>query len=170
MPKKKAIKVGVIRPGDVKVRKKSPPPTRVQKSPKDYDRKRINAIESVAQAKFAVLRDHLNHRLSDDSDPMQDYEVAKNNLPAHAITRAILSDEIVEPEVVIAAYMFDDDPDCRIEDQHEKRAGIEDPYEGVIRYYGLHDKGDIPKEIARRTKLLYTDIQSSLRLSFSVSM
>jgi len=41
MPKKKAIKVGVIRPGDVKVRKKSPPPTQVQKSPKDYDRKRV---------------------------------------------------------------------------------------------------------------------------------
>jgi len=41
MPKKKHIKVGTIRPGDVKVRKKSPPPTQVQKSPKDYDRKRI---------------------------------------------------------------------------------------------------------------------------------
>jgi len=41
MPKKKAIKVGVIRPSDVKVRKKSPPPTQVQKSPKDYDRKRL---------------------------------------------------------------------------------------------------------------------------------
>jgi len=236
--------------------------------------KRINAIESVAQAKLAVLRDHLNHRLSDDSDPMQDYEVevvvfaraengavlysshincclfdkelldreylamnhndhpcgvdsgereyhsylyhdlmdhspqskkfrdsrvgqicsidmeveiweqfiqrdanlpkavqvAKNNLPAHAITRSILSNKVVEPEVVIAAYMFDDDPDYRIEDQHEKREGIEDPYEGVIRYYGLHDEGDIPEEIARRTELLYTDIQSSLRLSFPVSM
>jgi len=39
--KKKAIKVGVIRPADVKVRKKRPPPTQVQKSPKDYDRHRI---------------------------------------------------------------------------------------------------------------------------------
>jgi len=41
MPKKKNIKVGVIRPGDVKVRKKCPPPTQVQRSPKDYDRKRM---------------------------------------------------------------------------------------------------------------------------------
>jgi len=41
MPKKTNIKVGVIRPGDVKVRKKNPPPTQVQKSPKDYDRKRL---------------------------------------------------------------------------------------------------------------------------------
>ncbi len=41
MPKKKNIKIGTIRPGDVKVRKKSPPPTQVQKSPKDYDRKRV---------------------------------------------------------------------------------------------------------------------------------
>jgi len=41
MPKKKNIKVGVIRPDDVKVRKKNPPPTQVQKSPKDYDRKRL---------------------------------------------------------------------------------------------------------------------------------
>jgi len=41
MSKKNAIKIGTIRPGDVKVRKKSPPPTQVQKSPKDYDRKRM---------------------------------------------------------------------------------------------------------------------------------
>jgi len=41
MTKKKAIKVGTIQPGDVKARKKSPPPTQVQKSPKDYDRKRM---------------------------------------------------------------------------------------------------------------------------------
>ena len=39
MAKKKNIRVGTIKPGDVKVRKKSPPPTQVQKSPKDYDRK-----------------------------------------------------------------------------------------------------------------------------------
>jgi len=41
MAKKKHIKIGTIKPGDVKVRKKSPPPTQVQKSPKDYDRKRM---------------------------------------------------------------------------------------------------------------------------------
>jgi len=97
-------------------------------------------------------------------------QTAKNNLPAHDITRAILSDEVAEPEVLIAAYMFDDDPDCRIEDKHEKRDGVEYPYEGVIRYYDLHDEGDMPEEIARRTELLFTDIQSSLRLSFPVSM
>ena len=38
---KKIEKVGVIHPKDIKVRKKSPPPTQVQKSPKDYDRKRM---------------------------------------------------------------------------------------------------------------------------------
>ena len=37
----KKIKIGVIRPEDIKVRKKSPPPTQVQKSPKDYDRKQM---------------------------------------------------------------------------------------------------------------------------------
>ncbi|MDQ6958217.1 MAG: hypothetical protein Q9M24_03795 [Mariprofundaceae bacterium] len=41
MDKKKIIKVGSIRPGEVKVRKKTPPPTQVQKSPKDYDRQRM---------------------------------------------------------------------------------------------------------------------------------
>jgi len=41
MAKKKTIKVGVIHPAEVKVRKKRPPPTQVQKSPKDYDRHRI---------------------------------------------------------------------------------------------------------------------------------
>jgi len=41
MPGKKKVHVGTIRPGDVKVRKKSAPPTRVQKSGKDYDRKRL---------------------------------------------------------------------------------------------------------------------------------
>jgi len=38
---KKIEHIGVIRPEDIKVRKKSPPPTQVQKSPKDYDRKRM---------------------------------------------------------------------------------------------------------------------------------
>jgi len=41
MAKKKIVKVGVIRPGDLKVRKKNPPPTQVQKSPREYDRSRI---------------------------------------------------------------------------------------------------------------------------------
>jgi len=41
MVKKKNINVGTIHPDEVKVRKKSPPPTQVQKSPKDYDRKRM---------------------------------------------------------------------------------------------------------------------------------
>ena len=36
----KKEKVGVIRPGDVKVRKKSPPAGQVHHSDKDYDRKR----------------------------------------------------------------------------------------------------------------------------------
>jgi len=39
--KKKTIQVGTIKQSDIKVRKKNPPPTQVQKSPKDYDRKRM---------------------------------------------------------------------------------------------------------------------------------
>jgi len=41
MEKKKIIKVGTIKESDLKVRKKNAPPTQVQKSPKDYDRKRL---------------------------------------------------------------------------------------------------------------------------------
>jgi len=39
--KKKTVKVGAIHPGKVKVRKKNPLPSQVQKSPRDYDRKRL---------------------------------------------------------------------------------------------------------------------------------
>jgi len=38
---KKKIHIGSIKSSEVKVRKKNPPPTQVQKSPKDYDRKRL---------------------------------------------------------------------------------------------------------------------------------
>jgi len=41
MKKKKTIHVGMIKASDLKVRKKTSPPTQVQKSPKDYDRKRL---------------------------------------------------------------------------------------------------------------------------------
>ncbi|MDQ7012052.1 MAG: hypothetical protein Q9M29_09545 [Mariprofundaceae bacterium] len=41
MGKKKKIHVGTIRPGEVKVRRRSAPPTQVQKSVRDYDRKRL---------------------------------------------------------------------------------------------------------------------------------
>lgn len=41
MPGKKRIHVGTIRPGDTKVRKKSALPTQIQKSAKEYDRKRL---------------------------------------------------------------------------------------------------------------------------------
>jgi len=41
MPRKKKVHVGTIRPADVKARKKSAPPTRIQKSLKDYDRKHV---------------------------------------------------------------------------------------------------------------------------------
>jgi len=96
-------------------------------------------------------------------------QIAKSNLQAHAKTRSILSSELAQPEVKISAYMFDVDPDARIGDEYEKREGVEDPYEGVIRYYGLHDEGGIPDEIAKRTKLLFTDISSCLRLSFELN-
>jgi len=53
MPKKKRVNIGTIKPNDVKVRKKSLPPTQVQKSPKDYDRKRMKeeARKEVDDAK-----------------------------------------------------------------------------------------------------------------------
>jgi len=38
---KKKIHIGSIKSSEVKVRKKNPPPTQVQKSPKDYDRKKL---------------------------------------------------------------------------------------------------------------------------------
>jgi len=41
MTKKKIIRAGTIKESDLKVRKKGPHPTQVQKSPKDYDRKRL---------------------------------------------------------------------------------------------------------------------------------
>jgi len=37
----KPIKIATIRAQDIKVRKKLPPPTQVQKSPKDYDRQKL---------------------------------------------------------------------------------------------------------------------------------
>jgi len=42
MKKQKSIHIGTIKESDLKVRKKLPPPTQVQKSPKDYDRKHQN--------------------------------------------------------------------------------------------------------------------------------
>jgi len=38
---KKKIHAGTIKSSDLKVRKKGPPPTQVQKSPNDYDRKKL---------------------------------------------------------------------------------------------------------------------------------
>jgi hypothetical protein len=35
------IRVGTIKESDLKVRKQNAPPTQVQKSPKDYDRKKL---------------------------------------------------------------------------------------------------------------------------------
>jgi len=41
MKKKQTHRIGSIKPSDIKVRKKPTPPTQVQKSIKDYDRKRL---------------------------------------------------------------------------------------------------------------------------------
>jgi len=41
MSSKKKLHVGTIKKTDLKVRKKGPPPTQVQKSPHDYDRKKV---------------------------------------------------------------------------------------------------------------------------------
>jgi len=40
MAKNKIAKVGTIKVGDIKIRKKNPPPAQVQKTLKAYDRKR----------------------------------------------------------------------------------------------------------------------------------
>jgi len=45
MIKKKPIYVGTIKELDMKVRKKNPPPTQVQQSPKEYDRKRLKQLD-----------------------------------------------------------------------------------------------------------------------------
>ena len=95
-------------------------------------------------------------------------KVAKENLPCHAVTRSLLSDEVFVPDVKIAAYMYDDDPDAFIDAQYEKRDGIENPYEGVIKYYDLDYKDDMSKEIAARTELLFTDISSEVVLRFMI--
>jgi len=41
MAKKGKAHIGTIKLSDLKVRKKNAPPSQVQKSPKDYDRKRL---------------------------------------------------------------------------------------------------------------------------------
>jgi len=41
MSRKKTVRIGTIRPEDVKARKKSAPPTRIQKSTREYDRKHL---------------------------------------------------------------------------------------------------------------------------------
>jgi len=41
MKKKQSHRIGSIKPSDIKVRKKHAPPTQVQTSQKDYDRKRV---------------------------------------------------------------------------------------------------------------------------------
>jgi len=40
----KRIKIGKVCTADIKVRKKLAPPTQVQKSPKDYDRKKLKLL------------------------------------------------------------------------------------------------------------------------------
>ncbi|MDX8389961.1 MAG: hypothetical protein R8M38_05665 [Mariprofundaceae bacterium] len=41
MSDKKKVHIGTIKDSGLKVRKQNAPPTQVQKSPKDYDRKRV---------------------------------------------------------------------------------------------------------------------------------
>jgi hypothetical protein len=40
---------------------------------------------------------------------------------------------------------------------------------GVIKYFGLDYGGDMPAEMAAHTELLFTDITSSLTLSFPIT-
>jgi len=41
MKKKQSHRIGSIKPSDIRVRKKNAPPTQVQKSLKEYDRRRL---------------------------------------------------------------------------------------------------------------------------------
>ncbi|MFQ5345438.1 MAG: hypothetical protein ACE5DZ_05700 [Mariprofundus sp.] len=50
--KKKTTPVGTIKPEDIKVRKKGAPPTQVQKSSKDYNRKRLKQNTRKAKTQF----------------------------------------------------------------------------------------------------------------------
>jgi len=95
-------------------------------------------------------------------------KIVKENLPDHAVARLVLTDKVLVPDVKISAYMYDDDPDAGIEDIHEKRDGVEDPFEGVIKYYDLDYSGDMPKEVAARTEFLFTDITSDVVLTFKI--
>jgi len=100
-------------------------------------------------------------------------KVAKANLAAHAATRRVLTNDDAIPEVSIAAFLHENDPDCEPdyaisfeEIDLERHPGVEDPYDGVIKYFGLDYDGAMPPEMAARTRLLYTEIQSSLTVHF----
>lgn len=84
------------------------------------------------------------------------------------VTRSLLTDKVLVPDVKISAYMYDDDPDAFIEDMYEKRDGVEDLYEGVIKYYDLAYDGEMPEAIAARTAFLFTDITSDVVLTFAI--
>jgi len=94
--------------------------------------------------------------------------IARENLSGHHVTRSLLTDDMLVPDVRISAYMYDNDPDAFIEDMDEKRDGVEDPYEGVIKYYDLAYDGDMPEAIAARTEFLFTNITSDVVLTFKI--
>jgi len=94
--------------------------------------------------------------------------IARENLSGHHVTRSLLTDDMLVPDVRISAYMYDNDPDAFIEGMDEKRDGVEDPYEGVIKYYDLNYSGDMSKEVAARTEFLFTDITSDVVLTFAI--
>lgn len=98
--------------------------------------------------------------------------LAKQNFPFHKQARLVLDkhDTMLEAafDVEIAAYMYGDDPDAGIEEKDGVREGVEDPYEGVMKYYDLESQGDIPEHIASRTEFLFTDIASELEICIPI--
>jgi len=52
MTDRKTVKVGTIKQSDIKVRKKKPPPTQVQKSPKEALIKGILNVDSIYHTVF----------------------------------------------------------------------------------------------------------------------
>ena len=104
----------------------------------------------------------------EELDLQKAISLAKENLPLHKQARLVLDehDAMLDAafDVEIAAYMYDDDPDAFIEEKDGVREGVEDPYEGVIKYYDLNSEGDMPEHIAKRTEFLFTDITSGLEI------
>ena len=125
--------------------------------------------EKASEIRYVVFQLKLwDQYQQEELDLKKAISLAKDNLSLHKQGRLVLDEHDTmldnEFDVKIAAYMYDDDPDACIEDKYGVREGVEDPYEGVIKYYDLDSQGDIPEQIAARTEHLFTNISSELEI------